>query len=101
MRKISLISFLLLSTKLFFYLSCLSSTLLSKTGLWRLGRFQAALSAGLSRAETDQFIPLQLSLQPFRLIVNLWYKLALKERATTNEIKCELEKKEGATELLP
>ncbi len=53
---------------------------------------QATLSAGLSRVETDQFTPLQLSLQPFDLIENLWCKLDFKERETTNEIKCELGK---------
>ncbi len=36
-------------------------------------------------AQTDRFTPLQLSLQSFGLIVNLWCKLALKERVTTNE----------------
>ncbi len=52
----------------------------------------------------DQFTPLQLSLQPFRLLMNLWCKVALKERWSTNEIKCELEQKRGgedAVELLP
>ncbi len=50
----------------------------------------------------DHFTPLQLSLQLFCRLVNLWCKLALKERATINEIKCELEQKqggEGAAEL--
>ncbi len=56
-------------------------------------------SAGLSRAETDQFTPLQLSLQPFRLVMNLWCKLDLKERATTNEIK-QKQGGEGAEKLL-
>ncbi len=37
----------------------------------------------------DQFTPLQLSLQTFNLLMNVWCKLALKERATTNEIKLE------------
>ncbi len=57
-------------------------------------------SAGLSRVETDQLTPLQL----LRLVMNLWCKLNLKERATTNEMKLELEQKqeeEGAAELLP
>ncbi len=36
------------------------------------------LTADLSQAETDQFTPLQLSLQLLCLVVNL--KLALKER---------------------
>ncbi len=52
----------------------------------------------------DQFTPLQLSLQPFGLTVNLWCKLDLKERETTNKIKRELEQKqggEGAAEVLP
>ncbi len=42
--------------------------------------------------------------QPFHLIVNLWCRLALKERATTTKIKREPEQKqggEGAAELLP
>ncbi len=43
----------------------------------------------------DQSTALQLSLQPFRLILNLWYKLALKERVTTNEVKHEPEQKQG------
>ncbi len=34
----------------------------------------------LSRAETDQFTLLQLFLQAFQLVVNLWCKLALKKR---------------------
>ncbi len=64
---------------------------------------KATTSASLSQAETDQFTPLQLSLQPFCLIVNLWCKLALKERVTTNEIKHEPEQKQGsgAAELHP
>ncbi len=41
----------------------------------------------LSGAETDHFTLPQLSLQLFRLVMNLWCKLALKERGTTNEIK--------------
>ncbi len=51
-------------------------------------------SAGLSRSETDQFTPLQLSLKPFCLVVNLWCKLDLKERTTANEIKLEPEQKQ-------
>ncbi len=50
---------------------------------------------GLSRAQTDQFTPQQLSLQPFGLVVNLRCKLDLKKRATTNEIKRESEQKQG------
>ncbi len=42
----------------------------------------------------DQFTPLQLSLQLFCPIVNLWHKLDLKERATINEIKWEPEQKQ-------
>ncbi len=55
----------------------------SKSGLlnWQ-DELQVTPSAGLSRAETDQFTPLQLSLQPFCLIMNRWSKLYLKERAT-------------------
>ncbi len=49
--------------------------------------------------EMDQFTPLQLSLQPFRLIVSVWCKLALKGRAATNEIKCEPERKQGGEEV--
>ncbi len=48
-------------------------------------------------------MPLQLSLEPFGLIVILWCKVDLKERETTNEIN-ELEQKEGgegAAELFP
>ncbi len=66
--------------------------------------FQATTSAGLSQAETEQFTPLQLFLQLFRPIVNLWCKLDLKERATTNERKRKPVQKQGgkgATELLP
>ncbi len=62
------------------------------------------VSYGLSRAETDQFTPLQLFLQPFHHVVNLSFNLDLKEKATTNEIKGELDQKqggEGAAELLP
>ncbi len=33
----------------------------------------------------DQFTPLQLPLQPFWCIVNLWFILVFKEKATTNE----------------
>ncbi len=40
----------------------------------------ATSSAGLSRAEMNQFIQLQLSLPLFRLVVNLCWKLDLKER---------------------
>ncbi len=63
------------------------------------------MSAGdtVSQLETDQFTPLQLSLQPFRLIVNLWCKLDLKERGAINEIKRKLEQEqggEGAAEVL-
>ncbi len=57
--------------------------------------------AGSSRAEADQ---LQLPLQLFRLVVNLWHRLDLKERASTHEMNCEPEQKqggEGAAELLP
>ncbi len=67
------------------------------------GELQATPSASLRRAETEQFTPLQLSLQLFLFIVNLRCKLALNERATTNEIRRELEQKqggEGAAELL-
>ncbi len=51
---------------------------------------QATPSAGLSRAEMDQFTSSQ-------------FKLDLKERATTNEIKREQREQrgEGAAELLP
>ncbi len=42
----------------------------------------------VSRAQTAQFTPLQL-------VVNLCCKLALKERVTTNEMRCELEQKQG------
>ncbi len=35
--------------------------------------------ASLSCAETDQFTTLQLSLQPFHLVLHLWCKVALKE----------------------
>ncbi len=59
--------------------------LCSKTGLGRIYCLQVTPSAGLSRA--DQFTTLQLSLQPFCLVVNLWCKLDLKERVTTKEIK--------------
>ncbi len=55
----------------------------STTGLWCP---QSTLLAGLSPAQMDQFALLQLSLQLFRLTVNLWCKLSLKERATTKEI---------------
>ncbi len=58
---------------------------------WLLVTCQAELqvtpSTGLSRVETDQFTLLQLSLQPFHLKVNLWYKMALKERPTAYGIK--------------
>ncbi len=40
---------------------------------------QCLLSAGLSRAETDQFTLLQFSLQLFRHVVNLWSKLDLRD----------------------
>ncbi len=56
---------------------------------------QATQSADLSQAETDQFTLLQLSLQLFCLVVNLWCNLALKERVTTKEADCELEGKQG------
>ncbi len=77
----------------------------SKTGLWWLDKaeLQATPSAGLSRAKTDQVIPLQISLWPFCLVENLWCKLDVKERVTTNKIKCKVEQKqglEGAAELL-
>ncbi len=49
----------------------------------------------LSLAETDQFTPLQLFLPPFGLVVNLWCKIDLKERATTNVMKYEPEQKQG------
>ncbi len=49
----------------------------------------------LNWAETDQFASPQLSLQMFCVIVNLWCKLDLKERVTTNEIKCKPEQKQG------
>ncbi len=49
----------------------------------------------LAWVETEQFTPLQLSLQPFCLVMNLWYKLDLKERASTSEIKHKLEQKQG------
>ncbi len=65
---------------------------------------QATTPADLSQAEADQFAPLQLSLQLFRLVVNLWLELDLTERTTTNEIKLEPEQKqggEGTAELLP
>ncbi len=60
------------------------------------------MSAGLSRAEMDQFTPLQLSVQPFNLVVNLWCKLASEERATKNEINASHSKQggEGAVKLL-
>ncbi len=51
-----------------------------------------------------QFTPLQLSLQPFGLVVNPCCELDFKERATTIEIKTEPEQKlgrEGAAKLLP
>ncbi len=43
------------------------------------GCLQVTLSASLSRAETDQLTPLQLSLQMFHLVINLWCKLDLKK----------------------
>ncbi len=46
---------------------------------WR-AELQATPSAGSSQAETEQFTPLQLSLQLFGLIENLCCKLDLKER---------------------
>ncbi len=49
----------------------------------RQAELHATLSVDLSRAETDQFTLPQLSLQPLRLLVSLWCKLALKERAAT------------------
>ncbi len=61
-------------------------------------------TAGLSRTQTDQFTPLQLSLKPFGLVVNLRCKLDFKERVMTYKIKGEPEQKqgeEGATKLLP
>ncbi len=59
--------------------------------------WQVTPSAGLSRAETDQFTLLQLSLEPFHLVVNLWCKLDLKGRVTANNMKCEPEQKQGET----
>ncbi len=51
-------------------------------------RVPYALVSWLSQDETDQFTPLQLSYQPFCLVVNLWFfKLSLKESVTTNYIK--------------
>ncbi len=55
---------------------------------------QATPSAGLRRAEAVQVTPRQLSLQLFHLVVNLWSKLTLKERAT-DKVKHEPEQKQG------
>ncbi len=66
-------------------------------------QLQVTPSAGLSRAEMDQFTLLQLPLQPLHLAKYLWGKLALKERATINETKHEREQNQGgksAAELL-
>ncbi len=57
------------------------------------------LSPTWARAETDQFTPLQLSMSK-----TVQFKQDFKEKATTNEIKHEPEKKRGeeaAAELLP
>ncbi len=67
-------------------------------------RVKSTPSASLSRAETDQFTSLQLSLQLFCQVENLWCKLDFKGRVTTNEIQCETKQKQGqqgAAELLP
>ncbi len=55
----------------------------------------------LSCAETDQFTPLQLSLQPFGLAVNLCCRTLLLAQFTPREIKPESEQKQKrAAELL-
>ncbi len=41
---------------------------------------------GLIQEETDQFTPLQLALQRFGLVMNLWCKLDLEKRVTTTEM---------------
>ncbi len=64
----------------------------NKTRLCRQRCLQATQLVGLNRAETDQFTPLQLSLQPFGLVMNLWCKLDFKER---KKIKRQLKKKTG------
>ncbi len=67
----------------------------SETGLWRRWCLRTTSSAGLSRAEMERFTLLQLTQEPFHLVANLWCNEALKERATTNEIWREPEKKQG------
>ncbi len=49
------------------------------------------LFAGSSRVEMDRFTPLQPCLRPFHVIVNIWWKLHLKERATSHKIKNKLQ----------
>ncbi len=66
---------------------------------------QATPPANLSWTEMDQFTPLQLSLQLFRLILNLKCKLDLKESSPTKLIEMKMEQKqeeeeEGPTEVL-
>ncbi len=56
---------------------------------------QASPSADLNRAESDQLTALQPSLQPFGLVVNLKFKLDLKERATNKRNKMRAGAKTG------
>ncbi len=72
--------------------------LYSKTGLWQ--HYQPTwIELRWTSLHRRNFF-----LQPFHLIMNLWCKLVLKERTTTNEIKHGLEQRqggEGGEELLP